>query len=367
MKKKLAVCICISLLFTATGCSPGKLMDQYILKENQNTQNAVWQERVYIDEIDGTLLDFTGSHLSLKNEDSIYFFDVSEASLECANGMITGDEISVIYEGQLEDQDTSSVKALKVTNVYHRKTALKERTAHGKIQNLTPNTITILSKSGKTATYPITGSEQYYKNGVAPNQWVYLHFKGNFQETDTGKASVLDASQLKVLTISDTEPFRAPQASQKNSKLNAVIQDLQLNILKVSVDSTDKILELDLSSIPCYFKGGAAPGSSVTITYKGDFNGESLDGISILSIRGEDPDTLKEHNISFTVTGEILSCTANTVTIRTTDGAKITCSTENALNHSSGLISGHNIRITFHPTFSKTSNILTALRIEDAS
>ena len=373
MKKTLTVCICLSFFFLMTGCSPGELLEEYFLTETSDTQITEPQKRIYIDEISGTLLDFTGSHLSLQKDDTLYFFDVSQASLECKNGMIIGDEISIIYEGQMEKTDTSTVKALKVTDVYHRKTELKERTAHGKIQSLTPNTITIMSKSGKTATYPITGTEQYYKNGVAQNAWVYLHFKGTFQkqENDTSgesseDVSVLNAEQLKVLTISDTEPFQTPKVSEKNSKLKATIKDLQTNRLLLSVDSSDKLWELDISSIPCYFPGGTAPGSQVTITYKGTFQEETFDGISVLSIRGEDLKMLKEHHISSTVSGEILAWTANTVTLRTTDGAQITCKTSEASNLSSGFFIGHNICITFHPLESKTSNIYHAICIEDA-
>lgn len=42
--------------------------------------------------------------------------------------MITGDEISVIYEGQLSNTDTSTVKALKVVDEFHKKNKLKNHT-----------------------------------------------------------------------------------------------------------------------------------------------------------------------------------------------------------------------------------------------
>ena len=75
--------------------------------------------------------------------DRTYTFDVSQATLECSDGMISGDEISVIYEGQLSDtdSDTSTVKALKVVDEFHKTEELKDRTAHCAIVSLTPNTI----------------------------------------------------------------------------------------------------------------------------------------------------------------------------------------------------------------------------------
>ena len=72
-------------------------------------------------------------------------------------------EISIIYEGQLSGTDTGSVHVLKVVDEFHKKNKLKKRTAHGQVISLTSNTITIKSKKGKTATYPITGTKQYYQ------------------------------------------------------------------------------------------------------------------------------------------------------------------------------------------------------------
>ena len=116
-----------------------------------------------MDEVKGILQDFTGAALTMSSQEQTYIFDLSEATLECEDGMITGDEISVIYEGQLSSEDTSTVKALKVVDDFHKKNQLEVRKAYGEVQGLTPNTITIKDEQGKTATYPITGTEQYYQ------------------------------------------------------------------------------------------------------------------------------------------------------------------------------------------------------------
>ena len=48
--------------------------------------------RVYMDEVHGILKDFSGSQLTMTDEDNTYIFDISQAALECEGGMITGDE-----------------------------------------------------------------------------------------------------------------------------------------------------------------------------------------------------------------------------------------------------------------------------------
>lgn len=383
MKKLLAVCICLGVAFTMTGCNLGNIVDRFISTGDAPAPDiSAEKPRVYMDELSGRLQDFTGSQLTVKAEETIYVFDVSQATLECEDGMITGDEVSVIYEGQLTDTDTSTVKALKVVDEFHKKNRLKERTAHGQVQGLTANTITIKAKSGKTATYPITGTEQYYQNGIKAGGWVYLHFKGKFPDTNSDNPMVLNASHLKVLSISDIDPIIIPEPTptptpaeenpQENTEkqLRAVIQEMNMNTLQLLPDGGDTSVKLDLSAVPVYFKGGAAPGSYVNVIYTGELPEEgpqTLEGLTILAVTGDDPDTLDNRHVSSTVTGDILGTTANTVTIQTYDGAVVTCRTDNATDAStSGLGIGSSIRITFHPAVSKESNIYTALRIDDA-
>lgn len=380
MKKLTSLCACVCLTFCLGGCSLGDLITTYVNVDSVSNDEipAAYKPRVYMDEITGKLLDFTGSRLTVQNDEQTYAFDVSGATLECADGMITGDEISVIYEGQLSDTDTSTVRALKVVDDFHKKSHLKDRTARGKIINLTPNTITIQSKAGKTATYPITGTEEYFQNGIEKGKWVYLHFKGKFSQSDSETPTVLNASHLKVLSISDIDPMTVPEpapvpsdsADEENTvkQFHAVIQNISLNQLTVLPNASENSVTLDLAQIPCHFSGGAASGSGVTVSYTGEnFTGDSLDGLTVTAVSGDDPETLNNSRINFTVSGAVIGTTANTVTIQTNDGAVLTCLTENARNSSTGgLSAGSRIRITFNPTVSRDSNIYTSIKIEDA-
>ena len=381
-KLLLGSCVLISL----SGCAAGDLITSYTSNSEQ-TDNTSMQDdseapkqRVYMDEIKGTLKDFTGATLTMTSQEQTYVFDLSEATLECEDGMITGDEISVIYEGQLSSEDTSTVKALKVVDDFHKKNELEVRKAYGEVQNLTPNTITIKNKKGKTATYPITGTEQYYQNGIRSGVWVYIYFKGKFASSQDAQSSSLNASHLKVLSISDIDPLTLPDPtptpdpaqtpaddSAKEQQFHAEMQNISLNTITVLPSGSDNTLNVDLSQIPSYFKGGTAPGSYVTINYRGQFQGNSLDGITVTAVTGDDPDSLSSRNLTSTVSGTIVGHTANTVTLQTGDGATITCFTEGAKDTStSSLESGAGIRITFDPTKSKDSNIYTSIKIQDA-
>ena len=383
MKKFAKLLLSSCVLLSLSGCTAGDLIASYTSSQSDTStaQEAsdTPKQRVYMDEVKGTLQDFTGATLTMASQEQTYVFDVSEATLECEDGMITGDEISVIYEGQLSNDDTSTVKALKVVDDFHKKNQLEDRKAYGEVQSLTPNTITIKNKKGKTATYPITGTEQYYQNGIHAGVWIYIHFKGKFASNQDGQGSSLNASHLKVLSISDIDPLTLPDPtptpdpaeesadeSGKEQQLHAVVQNISSNILTIQptgADTSQSSLNIDLSQIPSYFKGGTAPGSN----YKGQYQGNSLEGVTIISVTGDDPDSLATRNLSYTVSGTIIGHTANTVTLQTGDGATITCFTEGAKDTStSSMEAGAGIRITFDPTKSKESNIYTSIKIQDA-
>ena len=392
MKKLLAACACAGLSFSIAGCSPGTVLEQFtstgdtsvreLTSSSDTTTTTEAKDRVYMDELSGTLQDFSGSQLILNTDSASYVFNVSNATLECKGGMITGDEISIIYEGQLSGTDTSSVHVLKVVDEYHKKNKLKKRTAHGQVISLTSNTITIKSKKGKTATYPITGTEQYYQNGIKVGNWVYLTFKGKFPDTSDDASASLNASHLKVLSISDLENLQIPdptptpapnvtltpeQIANTEKQFLATIQGVNANILQILPAGSDTTFNLDMSAIPAYFKGGIAPGSHVNVTYIGDLQTDPFEAVRIIAVTGEDPDTIDNKHISFTASGTIIGSTANTITLQTDDGAVDTFRIENAENLTEGGMEyGDYVLITFHPSRSKSSNIYTAVKVQDS-
>ena len=378
MKKTLVICIGSLFLITLSGCSLGDIVDHFTASDDAQVQDIHPEStRVYMDEIRGTLQNFTGNQLTILSNSETYIFDISQATLECSDGMICGDAVSVIYEGQLDSTDTGTVKALKVVDDYHETSEIKEGTTRGQVQSLTANSITIKSKGGKTVTFPITGTEQYYQGGIKAGNWVYLHYKGDFGPASSDNPNVLDGSHMKIYSVSDIDPLNVPDPTptpapqegvevKAEHKLRAVIQSIQTNVLQVSIENTTNVLNLDMSAIPCYFSGGIESGSHVNVVYTGDFNGTTLDGITVLGITGEVPENLRERSTGFTVSGEIVASTANTITILTYDGINITCNTESASNESTGgLLTGSSVKITFNPADSRQTNIYTALKIED--
>lgn len=142
MKNILVVCIGSLFLITLSGCSLGDVVDRFSDSEDTQIQDInPGSTRVYMDEIRGTLQYFTGNQLTLLSGSDNYVFDISQATLECADGMLCGDAVSVIYEGQLDSTDTGAVRVLKVVDDYHDTSEVKEGTTRGQVQNLTANSL----------------------------------------------------------------------------------------------------------------------------------------------------------------------------------------------------------------------------------
>ena len=386
MKKLSAACMILGLSLFVGGCSNDQIDDHIISLQDkisnatssdsasQETSDSSQEERVYMDEITGTLQNFDGKNLTISSDGETYVFDVSNTRLECKYGVVFSDQVSIIYQGQLSGTDISTISPIKVTDKYHNETPLENRTLKGKVKKLTSNALVIVTEKGNTVTFPVTGVRQYYKKGIKAGRWVYVHFRGKFiNETIVGDKQY-DGSFTKVVSVSDTDPLKVPAATptpspapkKKEQHLRAKIVSVSTSTMTVVPQTTGSELTVPLTSVPVYFKGGMAPGSYVNIIYTGKFNGESTNGMKIRGITGEDPDTLSIRNISSTVTGTILGTTTNTVLIQTYDGVKILCSRENVQDLStSGMEEGADLRVTFNPAKSRTSNIYTCIKFED--
>lgn len=137
MKKLSAALLCTTLLFAVSGCIPSETSDGPVSSDKPEIQaDASQNPRVYMDEIRGTVKDFTGSRLTLCQKSDTYSFDISQAELECKEGLLAGADVCVIYEGQLNTTDTSSVRVLKVADAYHDRAELKEKRPTGRFRDL---------------------------------------------------------------------------------------------------------------------------------------------------------------------------------------------------------------------------------------
>lgn len=385
MKKKLiflTVCAITSTMFA--GCSAESVAERYLPHpEKEDAETAEVKERVYMDKVTGVLLDFDGTSVTVSDSENTYTFDASEATLECAAGMVVGDEVSVIYEGVPEGTDTSNVKVLKVVDELHTKKPPEEQTVHGTLAGLTANTMTFRDDNGRTYLFTSVGAKQYYTGGIAKDLPVYVHYLGTLPDAEPGSAEPSEAPLVKILSISDTDPFAAPNlskivpqvalpeeepteeatetaeatgeaaaeaeaAAQKKKKeaekpltaydkVRGELQSEDLGNIYFVPSGASEAVSVDLSQIPGYFPGGTAAGTDVSFYYYGERQDTtSLAGVSILFAAGTDPAEIRPDKVSSYVSGTVVGHTADTVTLRTADNARVTVRSSDASSYEPG-------------------------------
>lgn len=64
----------------------------------------------------GTLTKYTGSKISIETEDGqeLTFTDCSSTEVECVNGIIPGNKVTLIYVGGIDGTDTSNVRVRRI-------------------------------------------------------------------------------------------------------------------------------------------------------------------------------------------------------------------------------------------------------------
>ena len=310
-------------------------------------------KRVYMDEIKGPVVDFDGKNLTLQGEEEAYVFDLSLASVECPNGILGKDEVSVIYEGRLDDP---GCHILKMADAFHKKERLKEYTLSGTLKTLTPWSITLVLEGGRRVTLPTVARPQYYSTGILTDMRLTLHCLGTLPpEGSTAHPLVL------VRSISDTEPLKAPGAPPKieaeitdpyiqTQKLDLTIEAYEGTTLKAKPLGSETVLSFDLTSIPCFFPTGILPGTRAEAYFTGPFNGNDLNGVSVSQIRG-----IESPGYGPTLTGTCLGHTLDTMTLSCPDGSLFTF--RNRKKGHVGALEGESVTVTVLPSPSADTTI----------
>ena len=381
MKKSLTMVLCLGLSLLLCGCGLEQLKEKYIEETGITpTPTSAPKERVYMDQYTGKVQTFDGINLVLQSDGRSVLFDASQASIETSHGLVTGDEVSVIYEGRLDSPGSTEVKALKVVDDLHKETKLEEQTITGTLTRLTQNSLLFTDQSGRSILCPVTGASQYYSAGIREGISITVRYLGTIPDVDPGYGLTLEVPQVRVLSVSDTgsipsKPKRSSSARVSNEYGDEYtvstafsrghIRSLDTSTLQLIPNGANEIVTLDLSAAECWFGCGACSGSGLDLVFSGAASDSSLDGAYIHTAIGDDPASLDPGSILSYVSGEIVGMTANTITLRTEDKMNVTVRTDNVQNTAGDLLYGKNVRVLFDPAASRETNVLISIRIRN--
>lgn len=107
MKKFLLVLLAATATLSFTGC-----------QKEDNSQKAEEAELDAVSSsLSGTLVKYTGTEISIETSEgeTLSFDNCEKAQLDLENGIVPGNEVTLMYVGAIEDTDTSKVKVRKIT------------------------------------------------------------------------------------------------------------------------------------------------------------------------------------------------------------------------------------------------------------
>lgn len=310
-------------------------------------------------EVTGKILNFTGSILSLEveGEDNSVEFEIGDGKLKCQNGILAGEEVVVSYEGERKQGDITKAKVLEVSDAPGRE-ELEETVIAGQIQAVTNNTLTIATEENVSITFVTTGARYELKQGLALDKWVDVSYKGEMIGSN--------ARNLKVLSVTDNNYLEEKDeelSSEDVQEMKATLLSVQNDILTVQEKEGEQY-QFSASQAQISLRYGVLEDSEVILTYSGK---ASLDVSSseLKSVVDEDPKVVNEETGGFSVTGTVMVCGNNVLTLMSNDGAQITCAIENAqidLEREPAL--GDYVKIIVKPN--KKSNVYQVLKIASA-
>ncbi len=197
--------------------------------------------------VDGVLKSYSSGVLVMTRGDkSELTFDLSKATVSCKN-MLSGDSITVLYDGAIEGTDTSGVTVTEIKD--NGSAAPKEQTMVGTVQNLTQHSLTLKEPDGSEYTFTTAGAKQVYKNGIENGNWVQVKY--------VGELSGNDAAGVKVLEIVDND---------ENIKKAQEPDKVAIKAADEKVWATDTVHVRESYTTDSNVLGDLAPGNEITRT-----------------------------------------------------------------------------------------------------
>ena len=137
-------------------------------------------------------------------------------------------------------------------------------------------------------------------------------------------------------------------------RVRGQLQSEELGTISFVPSQASEAIPVDLSHIPGYFPGGTVAGTDVSFYYYGErLDNTTLAGVSVLFAVGEDPANVRPDKLTSHVTGTVVGHTADTVTIRTADNARLTVRSKNASTYETG----SEATLTINPALTGQSGI----------
>lgn len=264
VKKRQWLCVgamVLCIVVAAVGCekkgTSQKDTKTVIVETKKETEAAKESEMT------GVIKKYTGGMMNIETEDGKELsFTVADAKIECSNGIVSGDEVKIIYTGEITGTDTSKAVVIKIVDKGEKK-ELKEQKISGTVQAIAMNTLTIKDNNGDVYSFMITGAETHYKNGIQAGNWVTVVYKGEIKDGN--------AQNVKVISITDDDE------NIQEEKDKTVIKDADKTVYATTTVHVRESYTTDSNSLGLLYVGNSIheTGESDNGWARVDYNGQT--------------------------------------------------------------------------------------------
>ena len=192
MKKFLLILLAATATLSFSGCQ----------KDNSQESEEAELDAVS-SSLSGTLIKYTGTKISIETPEGekLSFDNCEKAQLDLENGIIPGNEVTLMYVGAIEDTDTSKVKIRKIITDEDNSSVLAlAKKAEESVPNNTGSPV-VLEKDDKDKEDEDVKSEDKKDEKIPPKENVKKNDKkenDKKEEADSGELAVGDSKESTI-------------------------------------------------------------------------------------------------------------------------------------------------------------------------
>lgn len=209
-------------------------------------------------------------------------FDTTGADIQIANGIQTGNNVTILYKGKIEDTDTKGAKVLMIVDLKNGETPVTEGermteaeesdpnagsgTIGGSIVDVNMDRLVILADDGDSYYFAMYGTDTTLVNGMKQDNYVTVEYTGDIYGPDLVAATA----------VYDTDPAGAeaakiagPTQEGEHTYVNGVLDDCTLGTVTLTTDDGDQ-LTFDMADATLSYVNGISAGNYITVECEGN-------------------------------------------------------------------------------------------------
>lgn len=223
-------------------------------------------------------------------------FTITGADIQLANGIQTGSNVTILYKGKIDGEDTSGAKVLMVVDLAVGETPVTEGepmtesaeadpnagtgTLTGSIEDVNTDRIVILADDGDPYYFSLYGTYMNLINGMRDGNYVTVEYQGDIYGPDLVAAT----------SITDNDPGKGDESAPDklaedgtHSYINGTVTDCGMNSTTIVTDDGEE-LSFDTSEATLCYNNGIAVGNYIAIEYAGELSGTDTTGVKAVAV-----------------------------------------------------------------------------------